>query len=271
MTPQHAAAAIGRTTLIGDDTVHMVLDAPWLIHAHPGQFIMLRVGQDTAPLLRRPISLCAVSPAGAEILFKIRGTGTARMAAWPAGRKVDIIGPLGNGFDLPVSCRPVCCVAGGIGIAPLIFLAHQLLATRQDRIVHMFLGAATAAGIDALAPYIPESCILHAATEDGTRGCRGMVTDAVKNKQCDLLNAVYYGCGPMPMLESLAGLSRLAGAPCQISLESHMACGVGACLGCTVPAHTGTASINLRVCADGPVFSAEDIFPPPGDLRKYRI
>jgi dihydroorotate dehydrogenase electron transfer subunit len=262
MQAQQGQACVAHTTLCTPDTVHMVLDAPWLQWALPGQFIMLRIQPDTDPLLRRPISLCAVTPTGIELLFKIRGIGTQRMAAWPEGHTIDIIGPLGNGFTPPPAHIPAWLVAGGIGIAPLICDARWLLSNRPDCDVRMYLGAGTSADIDAYAPFIPEGCALHIATEDGTRGERGFVTDMLAADADSHPEAVLYGCGPMPMLNALATLARRTAQACQISLEAHMACGIGACLGCAVPAHSPDGPAYARVCADGPVFDAQRIFPP---------
>jgi dihydroorotate dehydrogenase electron transfer subunit len=262
MQAQLGRASLAHKTFSNPDTVHMVLDAPWLSHARPGQFVMLRIQPDTVPLLRRPISLCDITPNGIEILFKIRGTGTELMAAWPVGHQVDIIGPLGNGFSPPSSQTSACLIAGGIGIAPLIGLARWLLAERPNCDIHLLLGTKTAAESDAFVPFIPEGCTLHIATEDGTRGEHGFVTDMLAAASYSKPAAMIYGCGPMPMLEALADLTSRTGQTCQISLEAHMACGIGACLGCTVPSHTSANSTNVRVCADGPVFEAHRIFPP---------
>ena len=262
MTPHHGQAIVVHKNLSGSDTVHMVLKAPWLNHARPGQFIMIRVHAGTAPLLRRPISLSAVTPQGIEILFKIRGTGTRHMALWPVGQLTDIIGPLGHGFDPPRPATPAFLVAGGIGVAPLIGLARWLRDNLTECPVHMLLGAATTSDIDCLVQFVPENCTLETAAEDGSSGHHGFVTDLLTlDKLKQQPQAMVYGCGPMPMLKTLATLSRSAGSPCQISLEAHMACGVGACLGCTVPVHTSDGQKQVRVCADGPVFDACHIFP----------
>ena len=262
MQAQHGQARLAQKKLSAPDTVHMVLDAPWLNRAKPGQFVMLRVHNNTEPLLRRPISLCAVTPTGVELLFKIRGTGTEQMSAWPIGHTVDIIGPLGNGFTPPLPPKPVCLVAGGIGIAPLICLARWLIVKHPDCDVHMLLGTKTAAESDTLVPFIPEGCTLQIATEDGSRGEHGFVTDMLAADSSLNPSAMIYGCGPMPMLEALANQTHRSGQTCQISLEAHMACGIGACLGCTVPSQTADNSSPLRVCADGPIFEAHRIFPP---------
>ena len=262
MQAQLGRASLAHKTFSNPDTVHMVLDAPWLSHARPGQFVMLRIQPDTVPLLRRPISLCDITPNGIEILFKIRGTGTELMAAWPVGHQIDIIGPLGNGFSPPSSQTSACLIAGGIGIAPLIGLSRWLLTNRPDCEVHMFLGTKTSADIDAFTPFIDKSCTLQIATEDGSCGTHGFVTDVFAADLKTKTSAMIYGCGPMPMLNTLATLTRSTEQTCQISLEAHMACGIGACLGCTVPSHTSADSTNVRVCADGPVFDAHRIFPP---------
>ena len=160
----------------------------------------------------------------------------------------------------PPANTAACLVAGGIGIAPLICHARWLLSNRPDCDVRMYLGAGTSADIDAFAPFIPEGCELRIATEDGTRGKRGFVTDMLAADANSNPEAVLYGCGPMPMLKALATLAHRTGQACQISLEAHMACGIGACLGCTVPAQTPNGPANVRVCADGPVFDAHLIF-----------
>ncbi len=261
MKPQHDRARVISKTLSGPDTVHMVLSARWLHQAQPGQFVMLRVQAATDPLLRRPLSLCAVTPDGIELLFKIRGPGTEHMAAWPIGHTVDIIGPLGNGFPQPRPGTPIYLVAGGIGVAPLIGLARCLQDNRQAGSLCMVLGAKTAVDIHALTPFIPPQCTLHIATDNGTCGHRGLVTDTVASLLIPRADSIVYGCGPMPMLKALAALTRSAGQPCFVSLEAHMACGIGACLGCTIPTSTAHGPTQLRVCADGPVFEAERIFP----------
>jgi dihydroorotate dehydrogenase electron transfer subunit len=261
MQPQHGQASLIHKKLSAPDTVHMVLDAPWLNRAKPGQFVMVRIDAGTEPLLRRPISLCAVTPTGIELLFKVSGSGTERMAAWPVSHLIDIIGPLGNGFTPPPPQTPISLVAGGIGIAPLICLARWLLFERPDCDITIFLGTKTSKECTALTPFIPERCRLHIATEDGTCGKPGFVTDILMTDSSPNPTGVLYGCGPMPMLSALADSARRTGQTCYISLEAHMACGIGACLGCTVPAHTSDGPAKVRVCADGPIFEAHQIFP----------
>ena len=265
MHVKHGEAILTHKTLSGPDTVHMVLDAPWLKGAKPGQFVMIRIQQDTEPLLRRPISLCAVTPSGIELLFKIRGCGTEHMAEWPVGHHIDIIGPLGNGFTPPPARTPACLVAGGIGIAPLIGLARWLLAERPDCDVHMLLGTKKADECTALRAFVPGECTLRIVTEDGSCGDHGLVTDILTAEQAESPAAMLFGCGPMPMLAALADLTFRTGQSCQISLEANMACGVGACLGCTIQAHGSGGPENVRVCADGPVFEAHRIFSPALD------
>lgn len=260
MHPHHGTARILDKKLHGCDIVHMALEAPWLQRSLPGQFIMLRIPHAATLLLRRPISLCALTGKGVELLIKVRGTGTERIAEWPVGHSLDIIGPLGNGFQPPHGADAVL-VAGGIGIAPLVCLARWLLDNRPDCKVRMLFGARSSAECDALTQFIPSACDLRIATEDGSHGVRGFVTDLLPADAGVRSGSVFYGCGPMPMLQALAGITRTTGSPCYVSLEAHMACGVGACLGCSVPAHTPEGPAYVRVCADGPVFEARQIFP----------
>jgi dihydroorotate dehydrogenase electron transfer subunit len=236
-------------------TFHFVLHAPVLARqSRPGQFVMIQVQDGTDPLLRRPISLCGSGTETVEILFQVRGSGTKLMASWNPGHAVNVIGPFGNGFIIPVDMQAAALVAGGIGAAPLLFLA-KVLSAEFKKITFIF-GSATridSAILSGVEGRINE--YLH-VTEDGSTGHAGLVTGAFESRvntgEFGSGRTCIYSCGPFPMLKKVARIAASHTIPCQVSLEAHMACGVGACLGCVVETKDGFK----RVCADGPVFDS---------------
>jgi dihydroorotate dehydrogenase electron transfer subunit len=250
-------ATVRQSTLLAPDIYRLIVIAPRVAAAaFPGQFVMVRSSSGLDPLLRRPFSIHQVL-AGQEIhlLYKVVGRGTELFSRLQVGDTVDLLGPLGRGFPLPAN-GPVCLVGGGMGIAPLTFLARELVKRRRDASGDVvLLGARTAA---ELTPLISDFKALglrvQTATDDGGLGHHGYVTD--------LLSMVVKGmaqtfvCGPHAMMGIAATMCRDAGTPCFVSLETHMACGLGACLGCTVFAADGT---YRHVCKHGPVFPAEEI------------
>ncbi len=220
--------------------------------AQPGQFVMVGCGPES--LLRRPLSIHRTSADKARLalMFAVVGKGTDWLAQRQAGDKVDLLGPLGNGFTIQPATRNVLLIAGGIGIAPLCFLAQE--AKKQGSSVTLLLGAATSAQLcpDKLLPDDTE-CIT--ATEDGTAGRKGMITECLPelSSRADQV----FACGPTAMYRAMA-LKRqeLPGTkPVQISLEVRMACGLGVCYGCAVKTKKGLK----QVCQDGPVFELDDI------------
>lgn len=239
------------------DVCRLTLHAPKIAeHARPGQFVMVRAGATLDPLLRRPFSIHKATGDGlVTILFKVIGKGTRLLAAASESTEIDLIGPLGRGFDTTVA-GPHCLIGGGMGIAPLYFLAERLMrAGRQAANPPVLLGAQTQAELMLLAEEFTElGYAVLTATDDGTIGHHGFVTELLD----DILQEVQqvYVCGPMPMMRTVALKCRAAGTACQVSLETHMACGLGACLGCTYPASGGG---YLHVCKDGPVLAAEEV------------
>ncbi len=220
--------------------------------AQPGQFVMVGCGPKS--LLRRPLSIHRTSEDKSRLalMFAVVGKGTNWLAQRQAGDKVDLLGPLGNGFTIQPTTRNILLIAGGIGIAPLCFLGQE--AKKQGGSVTLLLGAATSAQLcpDKLLPDDAE-CVT--ATEDGTAGRKGMVTECLPelSSRADQV----FACGPTAMYRALA-LKRqeLPGTkPVQISLEVRMACGLGVCYGCAVNTKKGLK----QVCRDGPVFELDDI------------
>lgn len=223
--------------------------------ARPGQFISLYC-RDGARLLPRPISLCEIDGAGGRlrIVYRVAGKGTEEFSSFCAGDRVEVLGPLGNGFPLEETAgRKVLLMGGGIGIPPLLETAKQIAGDKSMiagyRDGNLFLDREFA---DAGAFY--------AATEDGSAGTKGNVLDAVR--ELGLTGDLIFACGPTPMLRAVKAFAAERGIECYLSMEERMACGIGACLACVcrssgIDAHSHVH--NKRICKDGPVFKASEV------------
>ena len=257
------------------------LEAPDIAaHAVPGQFVHVRVSEASDPLLRRPISIARANKASGHIwlLSRTVGRGTAAIADMQPGSHLDIIGPLGNGFPIPDTAdgrgRPslragieVLLVAGGVGVAPLMFLADVLKAAPQKHYVHGLYGAATEAALAMWLEFSGRCDEFTCSTDDGSAGEAGLVTEILARDLARIdgggeragtpVPTRVYTCGPRPMMAAVARLCAEADVPCWASLEQFMGCGIGACLGCVVP--TNRPDKYQRVCKDGPVFEAQEV------------
>ena len=247
--------------------IHLMwIEAPDIAAAaQPGQFITVRCGDFT---LRRPFSIHQSSPLTGEdpgkgeiaILFKVTGKGTLWLSQRKAGQKIDILGPLGKGFAIAPKSKNLLLVAGGIGLAPLIFLMQQALSQHQITLIH---GASTAAQLHynncKLAAIGYQRVQFIPVTEDGSTGQKGKATDVLPDF-LDWADQIY-ACGPVGMYKAMtqmslgANRSKLKLRKCQVSLEVRMGCGFGACYGCTINTRKGLR----HVCRDGPVFELDDI------------
>jgi len=225
-----------------------------------GQFIEIDVSGNPVPLLRRPLSIHRVRQGKLiDVLYEVVGEGTACLSDRRPGERLDIIGPLGTGFNyhLPFTNYhlPVL-IAGGMGTAPLVFLAEKLRSSKLKPLV--LIGARSKDHIVCGNEFKELGCKVKIATDDGSRGFKGRVTDLLKSLFPFTkypLPITIYACGPRPMLKEAARISIKENIPAQLSLEEHMACGIGACLGCVV----NTTEGYKRVCKDGPVFAASEI------------
>jgi len=226
--------------------------------AQPGQFVMVRCGEDC--LLRRPLSVHQVDGGKIALLFTIAGKGTRWLSQRQTGDNVDIFGPLGNGYTIYPDSKNLLLVAGGIGVAPLRFLAER--ATSQGCSVKLLEGAATASQLYKVKPaaatqYGSAGTVEPAATtEDGSAGAKGMVTDLLTPEIIEWADQVF-ACGPMPMYRDMAAKRHqlLKGKRTQVSLEVRMGCGLGICYACTVKTKQGLK----QVCQGGPVFDLDDV------------
>ena len=251
-------AEIVRTEQLAEDIYRATVRAPDIAQAaRPGQFVMIRVSEGLDPLLRRPFSIHQVAAGElVQVLFKVLGKGTRLMAGRQPGQIIDLLGPLGHGFSIN-KVQQQCLVGGGMGIAPLLFLAEKMLKECELNAIKVLLGAQTGAEISTvIGDFKSLGITVHAATEDGSLGHHGLVTDLLQQLDPDD-RCMIYTCGPYPMLKAVATESMKNNWDCQVSLEAFMACGLAACLGCAVQ----RASLDgyVHVCKDGPVFHAEEV------------
>ena len=231
----------------------LVLKVSFAEDVIPGQFVSL-YSKDASRLLPRPISICESSAEEGTIrlVYRIAGAGTSEFSKLIAGEKIEVLGPLGNGFPVKEYAESrVLLVGGGIGIPPLLSCARKL--TEKTFAVGYRSETYLLADLESEAA-------VHVATEDGSLGTPGNVLDAIKAD--DVKADVIFSCGPKPMLRALKAYAAEVGIPCYVSMEERMACGIGACLACVCKT-TGIDGYshvhNTRICKDGPVFLAEEV------------
>lgn len=247
----------------GPEHFLMKIHAPELARlAKPGQFVHIRVSDVMDPLLRRPISLHEIDGDGGTItlLYQVVGRGTELLSQVPAGAEVDVMGPLGNGFWIPEEVKKAVVVGGGIGIAPMLPLVEELKNKGIEQTV--LLGGRNAEYIAGLENFKALGVTVETATDDGSLGRKGFVTDLVEDIIAMDRPDYFFACGPNPMLKQLIKVTEKHGVPGQVSLEERMGCGVGACLACVckVKVKTDEAGWDYKkVCVDGPVFEASEV------------
>lgn len=225
--------------------------------AQPGQFVNLKCCDGINALLRRPVSICNVEFKNKtfDIVFQVKGTGTELLAKMKPGERVDLLGPLGNTFDLSERYTEISVVGGGIGIFPLLFILNRSRALVKSA----YLGFRCSDYIVLKDEFFKASSNLSISTDDGSAGNKGLVTDTLlkdlENRKPDII----YACGPTPMLRQVVKLSEKFGIPCQVSMEQRMGCGIGACLVCACKTKNKDGWKYSHVCKDGPVFWSNDV------------
>lgn len=232
--------------------------------ASPGQFVNLRVSERVVPLLRRPFSLAEFDPdrGTVTIIYQVVGEGTALLAECRPGQVLSLLGPLGRGFPTG-GTAPLILLGGGVGTAPLIGVAQA--ARRAGRSVSALIGARTVDLLIGEEAMIKAGVMVQVCTDDGTRGVKGFPTDLLEDEIRSRTAGTTYGrpevfaCGPVPMLKVVQDIARRTGTPAYVSLETIMACGVGACLGCSCRLKSGCREIFGKVCTDGPVFDVREV------------
>ncbi len=271
----------------------MALAAPQIAKsALPGQFVNIKVINGLEPLLRRPLSIHRIEKLQMadgkwqnviKILYEVIGKGTEILTQRKAGEYLDTVGPLGKSFDCDghrnAECGRQILVSGGMGSAPLVFLAETITANstltlrrgqacrQAARKPLILIGAKTKEDILCEKEFKDLGCEVKIATDDGSRGFQGHVSDLLESilrTTNDARRTILYACGPTPMLKEISRISKEHNIPAQVSLEAHMACGIGACMGCVVKTkdekrRTKGAAEYKRVCREGPVFEAGEI------------
>ncbi len=219
----------------------------------PGEFVMIRGDWGVHPVLPRAFSLVESGATG-SVLVKAIGEGTERLAGMQVGDELVVFGPLGKGYRIDDSDRRQILVAGGVGVAPLKFMAEQMAAA--GRRATFLYGARTEHDLP-LSGDIEAVAELLVTTENGSVGEQGLITAPLERLLADDPHAIVYTCGPDGMLHAVANVASRFGVPCQVALEAPMACGMGTCKGCAV---MGVDGQYRYVCYDGPVFDAPEIF-----------
>ena len=211
-----------------------------------GQFVNIKV---PGRVLRRPISICDADENTLRLVFQVKGEGTKIMSEMKVGDEVEILAPLGHGFNIEKGKR-FCLIGGGIGVPPMLYTAAQC---DDPLIITGFRNSSLVILQDDLSA-LGETLL---CTDDGSAGEKGFVTDLLRAR-IDEVDEVC-ACGPTPMLKAVAAVCKEFGKPCQISLEERMGCGVGACLVCAVKVRKDGEEIMQHVCKNGPVFNAEEV------------
>ncbi len=258
MSQYQEKATVLRVEQLSKENFRLTLDSPDIARtAKAGQFVMIRAGVGKDPLLRRPLSIHQTSAAGhLQIYFKVVGRGTEMLACVKKGEVLAVLGPLGRGFRLEKD-SPAIIIGGGLGIAPMLFLARTIFKTKKNYSEdYIILGGREKNEVEPLVNDFKKFGMkMLLATDDGSYGVQGLVTDLLKSISFNA-DCTVYACGPEPMMAGVYDLCRVAGSPCQVSVESVMACGMGACLGCSRLTKEG---VYAHVCLNGPVFNAEEL------------
>lgn len=255
MQKKKMTAVVALQKEIAPGIYDMWIDTSLAADAVPGQFICL-YPKDKSTLLPRPISICEADKENGRlrIVYRVAGKGTAEFSTCKAGDSIEILGTLGNGFPVEEAAgKKVFLMGGGIGIPPMLELSKKMQAQKQ--IVAGYRDKETFLKED-----LEKNGTVYIATEDGSVGTKGNVMDAIRENglQADMI----FACGPLPMLRAIKTYAEEKGIPAYISLEEHMACGVGACLGCVVKTKekdNHSHVNNARICTDGPVFEAGEV------------
>jgi dihydroorotate dehydrogenase electron transfer subunit len=278
----HEQVTVVENVRMARDTYRIRLDCPEIARRIvPGQFVMLRLAGCDDPLLGRPLALYDTvlagggKPVGIDIVYLVTGKMTARLASYRRDQTLDIWGPLGNGFS-PLPIEHLIMVAGGIGQTPFMAVGREYLGHRhygtpartlpKSKKVTLCYGARSADYLAGVDDFRAIGIDVRLSTDDGTAGRRGFVTEVLREVLQNAADEIATGrarilcCGPEKMMEAVAHLAHQAGVPCQVSLETPMACGIGICFSCVTKVRQPEGGWDYRrTCVEGPVFDAEQI------------
>ena len=268
----HRTARVAEHVRLADRTYRVRLDCADVAAAvRPGQFVMLRLPDTSDPLLGRPFALYdtvlddAGKPVELDVVYLVVGKMTGKLAGVSVGESLAVWGPLGRPFLDVGEPERVALVAGGIGQTPFLAFTRELLGARgyggdpprkRTAKVSLYYGVRTAALAAGVDDFRAAGAEVHLASDDGSAGFRGFVTQLLESHG---QTGPLVGCGPEPMLHALRRLATKWGVPCQVSLETPMACGVGICFSCVTKVKTPDGWDYKRVCVDGPAFDAAEL------------
>ncbi|MDD4798961.1 MAG: dihydroorotate dehydrogenase electron transfer subunit [Clostridia bacterium] len=239
---------------VGIDIWQMRLQTPQIAKAaRAGQFVMLQCGTGLDPFLKRPLGIHEIAADFGVItcVYRVVGRGTGLLSKLPVGSQITVLGPCGRPWPQLNAAKAVI-IGGGMGIAPLLPLAEDLSARGNTEI---YLGANSSDELFALVDFA-KCGNLRVATLDGSAGVKGFVTELLPT---DLSATEIFACGPLPMMKAVAELAARQNINCWLSLEEHMGCGIGTCMGCVRPIKENDKIVYKRVCREGPVFNATEV------------
>ena len=241
-----------RKTEIADNIFDFVIASNDIARdAQCGQFLHINCGDST--FLRRPISICDAGNGEVRFIFEVKGKGTTELAKKEVGDYIDVMGPLGHGFEIKDSVKHPVIIGGGIGVFPLYKLAKTI------KNADVFLGFRSKDRVVMEKEFEAVSNMVIVGTDDGSYGYDGYIAAAMEQylnfHDCDMI----YSCGPMPMLKAVKKIAEGKGIKCQISLEQRMGCGIGACLVCSCETNKEGTDKYAKVCTNGPVFYSEEV------------
>jgi len=250
---------------IGPETYRMGMTCPdGFASAMPGQFVMVRIPERPVSLLRRPFSIHRLIKTkerltGFEMLYRVIGKTTHALSQVKPEESIQVIGPLGRGFALPERTDAIYIAAGGIGVAPMLFLADFLLEQQvAPQAVTVYIGGRSREDLLCESEFARLGLQVFTTTDDGSAGQQCLITNPLEMAIREQPPDVVYACGPEGMLECVAGIVKAQEVPCQVSIETLMACGMGACLGCAVESAVDSGRY-LHACMDGPVMDVMEL------------
>jgi len=269
----HLKAPIKANLKVAPGHYKMVIFAPEISRAtRAGQFVHIKCSDGLLPLLRRPFSVHKKDDAEIHILYRIIGEGTRALSKHVPGSSVDLIGPLGNGFQVAEDCETFLLVAGGMGVASLLALAEEICSqfnVKRAKNLMVLIGARTKELLLAVQDFEKLGIPILTATQDGSQGFKGLVTglfaEVIVSKGLSPSRTQVFACGPKLMLKRVAAIAAEHNMRCQVSLEELMACGVGACLSCVVKVRCEGKNVEEMgyqyklICKDGPVFDVREV------------
>ncbi len=232
----------------------LVLDAPSLAKkVRPGQFVHIKVSDNLEPLFRRPFSVYRAKNGRVEVFFEPVGKGSKLLSEKKRGDVLDVLGPLGKSFSMPSpKIEQIVFIGGGIGVAPFMLFSDMIKAHKAEKV--LLYGGRSKAHTFSLADFKKNGVKSFIATDDGSVGVKGRVSELFSKIKMGPTTFIY-ACGPRPMMAAVASFAKEHGVDGEASMEEVMACGLGACLGCSIPTTKGYQT----VCHDGPVFDLEEL------------